>query len=50
MTPNQKQKILTQSLQGDTMVEAILKKFLRNGPPDQLKARKETFGNKGAQK
>ncbi len=47
MTQPQKNKIFMQSLQGDTMVEAILKKFLRNGPPDQLKARKETFGSKG---
>ena len=50
LTPNQKTKIFMQSLKGDTMVEAILKKFIRNGTPEQQKARLKTFGNKGIEK
>lgn len=44
LTATQKNKLFMQSLQGDTMVEAILRKFLKNGPPDQLEQRMKTFG------
>jgi hypothetical protein len=44
LTQTQKNTLFAQSLKGDTMVEAILKKFLKNGPPEQLKARLKTFG------
>ena len=49
LTATQKQKMFTQSMQGDTMVEAILRKFIRNGTPEERDARMRTFGEKGTE-